>query len=100
MCGYLLLDFSILIFLCRNFITFFFNFFLSFHCFPCTIYNLSSSLILHAHRPKSSSPVQGTKCDVREGEDVKNLVAFVQKNLKYIDIWVFTSNSSFSSAST
>lgn len=56
-------------------------------------------LILQAHCPKSNSLLQGTKCDVREGEDVKNLVTFVQKNLKYIDIWVFTSNSSFSSPS-
>ncbi|EEF47945.1 short-chain dehydrogenase, putative [Ricinus communis] len=33
--------------------------------------------------------VWGTKCDVREGQDVKDLVAFSQENLKYIDIWVF-----------
>ena len=33
--------------------------------------------------------LQGTKCDVREGQDVKDLVAFAQENLKYIDIWVF-----------
>lgn len=32
--------------------------------------------------------LQGTNCDVREGQDVKDLVAFAQKNLKYIDIWV------------
>ncbi|PHT74305.1 hypothetical protein T459_21582 [Capsicum annuum] len=32
-------------------------------------------------------PMQGTKCDVREGEDVKNLVAFAKHKLKYIDIW-------------
>ncbi|KAF3676781.1 Chlorophyll(ide) b reductase NOL, chloroplastic [Capsicum annuum] len=31
--------------------------------------------------------VWGTKCDVREGEDVKNLVAFAKHKLKYIDIW-------------
>ncbi|CAK9313342.1 unnamed protein product [Citrullus colocynthis] len=37
--------------------------------------------------------VWGTKCDVREGEDVKNLVAFVQKNLKYIDIWINNAGS-------
>lgn len=32
--------------------------------------------------------MQGTKCDVRDGNDVKNLVAFAQEQLKYIDIWV------------
>ncbi|KAK6928985.1 hypothetical protein RJ641_005190 [Dillenia turbinata] len=32
--------------------------------------------------------VWDTKCDVREAQDVKNLVAFAQQNLKYIDIWV------------
>lgn len=32
--------------------------------------------------------MQGTRCDVREGADVKNLVAFAQEQLKYIDIWV------------
>jgi len=32
--------------------------------------------------------LQGTKCDVREGQDVKDLVGFAQRNLKYIDIWV------------
>ncbi|KAA0031719.1 chlorophyll(ide) b reductase NOL [Cucumis melo var. makuwa] len=37
--------------------------------------------------------VWGTKCDVREGEDVKNLVAFLQKNLKYIDIWINNAGS-------
>ncbi|XP_022134271.1 chlorophyll(ide) b reductase NOL, chloroplastic [Momordica charantia] len=37
--------------------------------------------------------VWGTKCDVREGEDVKNLVTFVQKNLKYIDIWINNAGS-------
>ncbi|XP_034692838.1 chlorophyll(ide) b reductase NOL, chloroplastic isoform X3 [Vitis riparia] len=31
--------------------------------------------------------VWGTTCDVRKGEDVKDLVAFAQENLKYIDIW-------------
>lgn len=31
--------------------------------------------------------VWGTKCDVREGKDVKDLVAFAQESLKYIDIW-------------
>ena len=31
---------------------------------------------------------QGTKCDVRDGQDVKNLVAFAHEKLKYIDIWV------------
>lgn len=33
--------------------------------------------------------MQGTKCDVRDGDNVKNLVAFAQEQLKYIDIWVF-----------
>lgn len=31
---------------------------------------------------------QGTKCDVREGKDVRELVGYCQNNLKYIDIWV------------
>ncbi|XP_065871736.1 chlorophyll(ide) b reductase NOL, chloroplastic isoform X2 [Euphorbia lathyris] len=35
----------------------------------------------------------GTKCDVREGEDVKNLVQFAQENLKYIDIWINNAGS-------
>lgn len=37
-------------------------------------------------------PLQGTTCDVREGQDVKDLVSFAQKELKYIDIWVLTSD--------
>jgi len=36
--------------------------------------------------------MQGTKCDVRNAEDVKNLVSFAQEKLKYIDIWVLVSN--------
>lgn len=40
-------------------------------------------------------PMQGTKCDVREGDDVKNLVAFVKQKLKYIDIWVFNLDPQF-----
>ncbi|KAK6143235.1 hypothetical protein DH2020_023583 [Rehmannia glutinosa] len=37
--------------------------------------------------------VWGTKCDVREGDDVKNLVAFAQEQLKYIDIWINNAGS-------
>ncbi|KAM3379051.1 chlorophyll(ide) b reductase NOL, chloroplastic [Capsicum galapagoense] len=37
--------------------------------------------------------VWGTKCDVREGEDVKNLVAFAKHKLKYIDIWINNAGS-------
>lgn len=37
---------------------------------------------------ESRRPSQGTKCDVRDGQDVKDLVAFAQRELKYIDIWV------------
>lgn len=37
----------------------------------------------------STLDMQGVKCDVRDGRDVKNLVAFAQEKLKYIDIWVF-----------
>ncbi|XP_047178162.1 chlorophyll(ide) b reductase NOL, chloroplastic isoform X2 [Vigna umbellata] len=37
--------------------------------------------------------VWGTKCDVRNAEDVKNLVSFAQEKLKYIDIWLATSIS-------
>ncbi|KAM7267537.1 hypothetical protein ACFE04_009703 [Oxalis oulophora] len=37
--------------------------------------------------------VWGTKCDVRESQDVKNLVAYAQNNLKYIDIWINNAGS-------
>ncbi|KAJ6901241.1 LOW QUALITY PROTEIN: hypothetical protein NC651_019097 [Populus alba x Populus x berolinensis] len=37
--------------------------------------------------------VWGTKCDVREGKDVKDLVAFAQESLKYIDIWINNAGS-------
>ncbi|KAL9262801.1 Chlorophyll(ide) b reductase NOL, chloroplastic-like protein [Drosera capensis] len=37
--------------------------------------------------------VWGTNCDVREGQHVKNLVAFAQENLKYIDIWINNAGS-------
>ncbi|MCD9639342.1 hypothetical protein HAX54_023782 [Datura stramonium] len=37
--------------------------------------------------------VWGTKCDVREGENVKNLVAFAKQKLKYIDIWINNAGS-------
>ncbi|GLT88687.1 hypothetical protein SLE2022_067020 [Rubroshorea leprosula] len=37
--------------------------------------------------------VWGTKCDVREAQDVKELVAFAQQNLKYIDIWINNAGS-------
>ncbi|KAI3448727.1 hypothetical protein Pfo_005392 [Paulownia fortunei] len=37
--------------------------------------------------------VWGTKCDVREGDDVKNLVGFAQEQLTYIDIWINNAGS-------
>ncbi|CAO2833064.1 unnamed protein product [Amaranthus hypochondriacus] len=37
--------------------------------------------------------VWGVKCDVRDGRDVKNLVAFAQEKLKYIDIWINNAGS-------
>lgn len=37
--------------------------------------------------------VWGTKCDVRDGNDVKKLVAFAQEQLKYIDIWINNAGS-------
>ncbi|XP_014524282.1 chlorophyll(ide) b reductase NOL, chloroplastic isoform X2 [Vigna radiata var. radiata] len=37
--------------------------------------------------------VWGTKCDVRNAEDVKNLVSFAQEKLKYIDIWINNAGS-------
>ncbi|KAF3434350.1 hypothetical protein FNV43_RR25453 [Rhamnella rubrinervis] len=37
--------------------------------------------------------VWGTKCDVREGQDVKDLVSFAQRNLGYIDIWINNAGS-------
>ncbi|KAH7510587.1 hypothetical protein FEM48_ZijujUnG0110100 [Ziziphus jujuba var. spinosa] len=40
-----------------------------------------------------SGEIVGTQCDVREGQDVKDLVAFAQRNLGYIDIWYVRSNA-------
>ncbi|KAK4836714.1 hypothetical protein QYF36_026768 [Acer negundo] len=37
--------------------------------------------------------VWGTTCDVKKGQDVKDLVAFAQKNLNYIDIWINNAGS-------
>ncbi|XP_038970548.1 uncharacterized protein LOC103697059 isoform X2 [Phoenix dactylifera] len=37
--------------------------------------------------------VWGTVCDVREGKDVKALVAFASDNLNYIDIWINNAGS-------
>ncbi|KAL9247926.1 hypothetical protein vseg_021303 [Gypsophila vaccaria] len=37
--------------------------------------------------------VWGTKCDVRDGQDVKKLVSFAQQKLKYIDIWINNAGS-------
>ncbi|KAI3498036.1 hypothetical protein L1887_33740 [Cichorium endivia] len=37
--------------------------------------------------------VWGTKCDVRDGNDVKNLVKYAQENLQYIDIWINNAGS-------
>ncbi|XP_021296409.1 chlorophyll(ide) b reductase NOL, chloroplastic [Herrania umbratica] len=37
--------------------------------------------------------VWGTQCDVRDAQDVKNLVLFAQKNLGYIDIWINNAGS-------
>ncbi|XP_043697845.1 chlorophyll(ide) b reductase NOL, chloroplastic [Telopea speciosissima] len=37
--------------------------------------------------------VWGTTCDVREGNDVKDLVAFARDKLKYIDIWINNAGS-------
>nr|XP_009796256.1 PREDICTED: chlorophyll(ide) b reductase NOL, chloroplastic isoform X3 [Nicotiana sylvestris] len=41
----------------------------------------------------SFAPDQGTRCDVKEGEDVKNLAAFAKQKLKYIDIWINNAGS-------
>ncbi|MED6181086.1 hypothetical protein PIB30_016226 [Stylosanthes scabra] len=35
----------------------------------------------------------GCKCDVRNAEDVKNLVSFSQEKLRYIDIWINNAGS-------
>jgi hypothetical protein len=43
----------------------------------------------------TSGFLQGTTCDVKNGEDVKNLVSFAKEKLKYIDIWVLMSDFSF-----
>ncbi|KAD4982863.1 hypothetical protein R6Q59_002534 [Mikania micrantha] len=37
--------------------------------------------------------VWGTKCDVRDGNDVKNLVKYAQDNLQYVDIWINNAGS-------
>uniref|UniRef100_A0A7N0U4M1 chlorophyll(ide) b reductase n=1 Tax=Kalanchoe fedtschenkoi TaxID=63787 RepID=A0A7N0U4M1_KALFE len=37
--------------------------------------------------------VWGTTCDVRNGQDVKSLVAYAQKNLKHVDIWINNAGS-------
>ncbi|XP_024987681.1 chlorophyll(ide) b reductase NOL, chloroplastic isoform X2 [Cynara cardunculus var. scolymus] len=37
--------------------------------------------------------VWGTKCDVRDGNDVKNLVQYAQDNLQYVDIWINNAGS-------
>ncbi|KAF7145775.1 hypothetical protein RHSIM_Rhsim04G0167800 [Rhododendron simsii] len=37
--------------------------------------------------------VWGTKCDVRQGDDVKNLVSFAKEKLDYIDIWINNAGS-------
>ncbi|KAI3419928.1 uncharacterized protein J3R85_012853 [Psidium guajava] len=37
--------------------------------------------------------VFGTKCDVREGQEVKSLVEYAQEKLKYIDIWINNAGS-------
>ncbi|KDP39501.1 hypothetical protein JCGZ_04165 [Jatropha curcas] len=37
--------------------------------------------------------VWGTTCDVREGQDVKDLVAFAKKHLNYIDLWINNAGS-------
>ncbi|XP_048135474.1 chlorophyll(ide) b reductase NOL, chloroplastic isoform X3 [Rhodamnia argentea] len=37
--------------------------------------------------------VFGTKCDVREGQEVKSLVGYAQEKLKYIDIWINNAGS-------
>ncbi|XP_062091646.1 chlorophyll(ide) b reductase NOL, chloroplastic [Humulus lupulus] len=37
--------------------------------------------------------VWGTRCDVREGQDVKDLVAFAKRNLGYIDVWINNAGS-------
>ncbi|KAL7126298.1 hypothetical protein ABFS83_14G176700 [Erythranthe nasuta] len=37
--------------------------------------------------------VWGARCDVRKGDDVKNLVSFAQEQLKYIDIWINNAGS-------
>ncbi|KAJ0102566.1 hypothetical protein Patl1_05805 [Pistacia atlantica] len=50
------------------------------------------SAVLRLREEFGEQHVWGTKCDVREGQDVKDLVAFAQKNLKYVDIWVIMSD--------
>ncbi|GJU99572.1 ribonuclease H2 subunit B [Tanacetum coccineum] len=39
---------------------------------------------------RGSNISKGTKCDVRDGNDVKNLVKYAQDNLKNVDIWALT----------
>lgn len=77
--------FSLLLF--YYYFLFFISFFPSFLS-PKTVF-LDKFSILQTSASESDHPLQGTKCDVREGSDVKALVAFAQEKLKYIDIWVF-----------
>ncbi|XP_051121323.1 chlorophyll(ide) b reductase NOL, chloroplastic [Andrographis paniculata] len=52
-----------------------------------------NSALENLKKESGKQHVWGTKCDVREGEDVKKLVAFAQENLKYVDIWINNAGS-------
>ncbi|XP_052194596.1 chlorophyll(ide) b reductase NOL, chloroplastic [Diospyros lotus] len=51
------------------------------------------SALQNLRREFGEQHVWGTTCDIRQGEDVKNLVAFAKEKLKYIDIWINNAGS-------
>ncbi|XP_077247741.1 NYC1-like protein [Tasmannia lanceolata] len=51
------------------------------------------SAVLNLREEFGEQHVWGTVCDVREGKDVKALVAFARDKLKHIDIWINNAGS-------
>ncbi|KVH97556.1 Glucose/ribitol dehydrogenase, partial [Cynara cardunculus var. scolymus] len=60
---------------------------MSYYCF------LSEAVTYNNSICTLSFSIQGTKCDVRDGNDVKNLVQYAQDNLQYVDIWINNAGS-------
>ncbi|KAF9600987.1 hypothetical protein IFM89_014972, partial [Coptis chinensis] len=60
------------------------------HIFTCHITaERVQSAIQNLREEFGEQRVWGTTCDVKEGKDVKALVAFAHDKLKHIDIWVY-----------